>query len=73
MGKTRKVQEENGGKKAQKDKEKVRVPDTFQQEVFYLGSAPIAEWLSSHPLLWQPRVSLVQISSADLVLLIKPC
>ena len=36
------------------------------------GASPVAEWLSSHTLLWRPRVSLVGILGADMALLIKP-
>ena len=36
-------------------------------------AGPVAEWLSSHPLLWQPRASPVQILGADMALLIRPC
>ena len=36
------------------------------------GAGSRAKWLSSCALLWQPRVSLVQILGADLELLIKP-
>ena len=36
------------------------------------GASPVAEWLNSHALLRQPRVSLVQILRADMALLIRP-
>ena len=37
------------------------------------GAGPVAKWLSSCALLWQPRVLLVQILGTDMALLIKPC
>ena len=36
------------------------------------GAGPVAEWLSSHALLWWLRISLVRILGADMALLIKP-
>ena len=36
------------------------------------GGSPMAEWLSSHVLLQQPRGLLVWILSADIALLIRP-
>ena len=33
-----------------------------------MGASPMAEWLSLHTLLQQPRVSLVRILSADMAL-----
>ena len=35
------------------------------------GAGPVAEWLSSHAPLWQPRVLPVQILGADKVPLIR--
>ena len=37
------------------------------------GAGPTAEGLSSHTLLWQPRISAVQILGVDMAPLIKPC
>ena len=37
------------------------------------GAGPVAEWLSSCALLWQPRVLLVRILGADMAPLIGPC
>ena len=37
------------------------------------GAGPMAEWLSSHTPLQQPRVSQVQILGVDMAPLIKPC
>ena len=34
---------------------------------------PVAEWLSSHALLWQPRVLQVRILGLDMAPLIRPC
>ena len=39
----------------------------------YLGTGPVAKWLSSHALLRRPRVSSVQILGVDTAPLIKPC
>ena len=39
----------------------------------HTGAGPVAEWLSSRTLLWQPRVSPVQILGVDTVPLIGPC
>ena len=49
----------------------MRDEPSLKNELF--RASPVAEWLSSHALLRQPRVSLVQILGADLALLIKPC
>ena len=37
------------------------------------GAGPVAEWLSLCALLWQPRVSQIQILGADMAPLIRPC
>ena len=37
------------------------------------GASPMAEWLSSHAPLQQPRVSLVRILGADLAPLVRSC
>ena len=37
------------------------------------GAGPMAEWLSSHTLLWWPRVSAVRILGADMAQLVKAC
>ena len=37
------------------------------------GAGPMAEWLSSHALLRQPRVLSVRILGTDMAPLIKPC
>ena len=37
------------------------------------GAGPVVRWLSSRAPLWQPRVSPVQILSADMAPLIRPC
>ena len=37
-----------------------------------IGASPVAEWLNSCALLWQPRVSLVQILGMDMARLIRP-
>ena len=36
------------------------------------GAGPMAEWLSSHAPLWQPRVLPVQILGVDMAPLIRP-
>ena len=36
------------------------------------GAGPVAEWVSSHAPLWQPRVSLVWILGADMTPLVRP-
>ena len=37
------------------------------------GAGPVAECLSSRALLWQPRVSPVQILGVDMAPFIRPC
>ena len=39
----------------------------------FIGSGPMAEWLSSRALLRRPWVSLVRILGTDMALLLQPC
>ena len=49
------------------------VMEERHQKLDKIGAGSVAEWLSSHALLWRSRVSPVWILGADMALLIRLC
>ena len=51
----------------------VALPQTNFLKYAIIGASSVAEWLSSHAPLQQPRVLPVKILGADMAPLIRPC
>ena len=47
--------------------------ENMRLKYIILGTGPMAEWLSSRPPLWLPRVLPVQILGTDIAPLVRPC